>query len=73
MVKATDTMLCACKSVGQDRTEKEGILDDRHPVKKGAIGAFDCKCVSKSAGGTKSRTFSRKVLLREDGFGDFEI
>lgn len=73
MVRVLGNTVCACKSVGENTTERAKIIAERKAVKEGAVAGFDCVCTSKRASGKRTISFADSIQLREEGIGKFKI
>ena len=70
MVRVDGNVECACRSVGQNKTEDSKIVAKRKLVKEGAVAGFDCVCKSDKKKGV---SFSDSIKLREEGTGNLEV
>ncbi len=73
MVRVLGDMECACKSVGQNKSEKSKIVAKRKLVQEGAVAGFDCVCESTRASGRKTISFAESIKLRQEGTGNLEV
>lgn len=70
MVRVEGNVECACRSVGQNKSEESKIVAKRKLVKEGAVAGFDCVCKSKNKKGV---FFADSIKLREEGTGKLEV